>query len=364
MKINFKHLQKKELESCLDNLGWESYRTDQIIDWMYKRHAVSFDVMSNLPRNLRTRLNDIAYLSELKLLKTETSLDGTIKFLFQLDDGETIESVLIPNVRGNNLYTLCISSQAGCSMGCKFCETGRLGLIRNLKTHEITDQVLAVQRYLEQFRSDVFTDSNWEDKKIRKGEISNIVFMGMGEPFNNFNEVMISLSIFTDLIGISKRKITVSTSGIVPGITKLSEKVPSVNLAISLNATTDSTRNILMPVNKKYPLKKLMQACRTYPLSPKRRITFEYVLLKGINDSRNDALRLIKLLGGIRSKINLIPFNRSQSSSEFIRPDEQDVQEFRKILVNSGLIATIRKSSGSDISAACGQLRADYLNKS
>ncbi|UCH81498.1 MAG: 23S rRNA (adenine(2503)-C(2))-methyltransferase RlmN [Nitrospiraceae bacterium] len=361
MKINFKQLQKEEFKACIQELGWESYRADQIIDWMYRKHAVSFDAMSNLPKQLSATLKDIAILSELKLLNTYISMDGAIKFLFQLDDGDTIESVAIPNTRGKNMYTLCISSQAGCAMGCTFCETGKLGLIRNLKAYEIIDQVLAVQRYLKQSSSDMLTDSVKRNFRIGKGDISNIVFMGMGEPFSNMNEVLTSLFILTDLIGISKRKITVSTSGIVPGIEKLSEKGPAVNLAISLNATTDSTRTRLMPINKTYPIKKLLQACRAYPLPPKRRITIEYVLLKDINDSRDDAHRLVKLLRGIRSKINLIPFNHSESYPEFVRPDERRVQDFQNILVNAGVIATVRKSSGDDISAACGQLRAAYV---
>ena len=362
MKINFKQLNRTEITSFINGLGLEPYRAEQIINWIYEKHAKSFDDMTNLPLKFRTELKEIALLSNITLLKNSKSVDGTEKFLFQLDDGETIESVLIPNVRGKKLYTLCISSQVGCAMGCKFCETGKLGLIRNLRTHEIIDQILFVQRYLKKSPLSFNTASTYQDDNDDIGRaIANIVFMGMGEPFNNFREVMTALSIITDLIGFSKRKVTLSTSGLVPGIRMFPDNAPLVNLAVSLNATTDMTRNAIMPINKKYPIKDLLQACREFPLPANRQITFEYVLLGEVNDSSDDALRLVQLIKGIRSKINLIPFNPSGSSSDFIKPDEQKVHEFHSILSKAGIAAIVRKSSGNDISAACGQLRAAYI---
>jgi len=362
MKINFKQLNRAEIHSCINGLGQEPYRAEQIINWIYEKRVMSFNDMTNLPLALRSELNNIALLSKINLIKNSTSVDGTEKYLFQLGDGETIESVLIPNVRGKKLYTLCISSQVGCAMGCTFCETGRLGLIRNLRTDEIIDQILTVQRTLKKTALSSDTASSPQIDSDDPGRpIANIVFMGMGEPLHNFSNVMTSLSIITDLIGISKRKVTLSTSGLVPGIRMLPDNGPLVNLAVSLNATTDRTRNAIMPVNKKYPIKALLQTCREFPLPPNRQITFEYVLLEGVNDSKDDALRLIRLLKGIRSKINLIPFNSSGSSSEFITPDEQRVLEFHSILSKAGIAVIVRKSSGNDISAACGQLRAAYI---
>jgi 23S rRNA (adenine2503-C2)-methyltransferase len=363
MKTNFKQLNRTQFHSYIGELGLETYRAEQIIDWIYEKLAISFDDMTNLPIKLRAKLNEIALLNNINLLKNIKSVDGTEKFLFQLDDGGTIESVLIPNVRGKALYTLCISSQVGCAMGCKFCETGKLGLIRNLKTHEIIDQVLSVQRYLKKTSLSSETASSPQVNNDYAGrQIANIVFMGMGEPLNNFSEVMTALEIITDFIGFSKRKVTLSTSGLVPGIKKLPYNGPLVNLAVSLNATTDRTRNVIMPVNKKYPIQALLQACREFPLPLNRQITFEYVLLGGINDSSDDALRLVRLLKGIRSKINLIPFNPPDSSSEFIKPDENKVLEFYDLLSKAGMTVIVRKSSGDDISAACGQLRANYIN--
>ncbi len=352
MKTNFKQLSEKEIFRFIEGLGQRPYRAGQIIDWIYRKLAVSIDEMTDISKDLRDCLKARAFISNLNILKTRESGDGTRKFLFGLEDGETIESVLIPNNREK--FTLCISSQAGCAMGCGFCMTGRQGLKRNLRAYEIIDQVIAVKRY------------------IRRGSlksapsIANIVFMGMGEPLNNFDEVVRALRTFTDVMGFSRRKITVSTAGIIPRIAELADKAPGINLAISLNATTDRIRDSIMPVNKKYPLNKLLDACREFPLSPNRRITFQYVLLDKINDSKEDAARLVQLLKGIRSKVNLIPYNPSgelvmDQSPEPATPAESGILEFQKILHQAKIVATIRKSKGADISAACGQLRAGYL---
>lgn len=348
MKTDLKQLSKAELTGFLEYLGQSPYRANQIINWLYKKLAASFDEMTDLSKGLREGLRATAAVSNLNLLQTQVSKDGAKKFLFALKDGETIESVLMPRSKEGERFTLCISSQAGCATGCKFCMTGRLGLKRNLKACEIVDQVIAAKRYIE------------TGTHATGHSITNIVFMGMGEPFNNFNEVVRALRNITGLMGFSKRRITVSTAGIIPGIRKLADAGPDVNLAVSLNATTDHIRNGIMPVNKKYPLNKLIKACKEFPLSPNRRITFEYVMLDGINDSAQDAHRLVKLLKGIRSKVNLIPYNPVHKLITFNRPSENKIPEFQKILRKAGLTVIIRQSKGSDISAACGQLKASY----
>ncbi len=355
MKTNLKQLTQEEVFRFIENLGQKPYRSRQILNWIYRKYAESFDEMTDLSKGLREQLEEHAYISNLKLIEKQSSKDETQKYLFALEDGKTIESVLIPNTKGKNTYTLCISSQAGCAMDCSFCTTGRLGFKRNLKAHEIADQVISVSRDMAQN-----TPAN-----VTSG-ITNIVYMGMGEPFNNFNEVIHSLNKLMKLMGYSKRKITVSTSGIVPKIPAFAEQAPGVNLAISLNATTDETRDSIMPVNRKYPLNKLIRACREFRLAPTRNITFEYVVLGGINDSKEDALRLVSLLKGIKSKVNLIPYNPGNLSAQtgqednLKRPSDNKVNAFLKILQSSGVTSTIRKSMGSDISAACGQLKAQY----
>lgn len=351
MNINLKALSEKEITEFVKKQGQSPYRAEQLINWIYKKHATSFDEMSNLSKSFRDSLKKIAFISQLKLLERQLSQDGTQKFLFELEDRQTIESVLIPDEKR---LTLCVSSQVGCAMGCKFCVTGKLGLKRNLMAYEIVDQILAVQR---------LTDY--------RPKITNVVFMGMGEPLDNFEEVVESLRRITKLLGFSKRRVTLSTAGIIPKIYELADRAPGINLAISLNATTDEVRNKIMPVNRKYPLKELLKACRDFPLPPRRRITFEYVMLKGINDTKEDASRLLNLLRGIKAKINLIPYNPiQQKTSEpvkqpepFERPSDDGITTFQKKLLNAGLAAIIRKSKGQDISAACGQLKASYLPK-
>ncbi len=360
MKTNFKQISRSGIFSFIEQLGHKPYRARQVINWIYKKNAVSIDDMTDLSKSLREILKSKSFISNLNMLQKQVSRDGTQKFLFELQDGETNESVLMSNNRDK--FTLCISSQAGCAMRCLFCTTGRLGLKRDLKDYEIVDQVIAAKRIIEQ---------NQGVRSQRPGDrISNIVLMGMGEPFNNLKEVIKALWKITDLMGFPKRKITVSTAGIVPGIRELARTAPNVNLAVSLNATTDEIRNRIMPVNRTYPIKELMKACREFPQAPNRRITFEYVLLDLINDSKEDAGRLIKLLSGIKSKVNLIPYNPVKESFssknqkdialEPKKPAESNVLEFQKVLQKSGIAATIRKSKGADISAACGQLKAKY----
>jgi len=338
-RINLKSLSKDDIDRLFKDLGLPAYRTKQLLHWIYKKYAFGIQDITEFSADLRRTLGEAAFISNLTVVRRLQSADGAEKFLFGLEDGLTIESVLIPD---KDRLTVCISSQVGCAMGCKFCVTGGMGLTRNLRAHEIVDQIIAINRSLS------------PSKKI-----TNVVLMGMGEPLANLDEVISALWTITDLIGISKRKITLSTSGLAPKLPLLAKGAPEINLAISLNAATDASRNEIMPVNRTYPLKTLLEACRRYPLSPQRRITFEYVLINGINDSGADAHRLVGLLSNIRCKINLIPLNPHQGSL-FRRPTEEKVLHFQDILIRNKLTALIRESRGQDIMAACGQLKAEH----
>ncbi len=340
LKTNIKLLSREDLQSRLSELGLKKYRADQILKWMYSRYAASFDEMTNIAKPERQLLASHFFIPTPQIITTESSADGTRKFLFRLEDNHTVESVLIPD---KGRQTLCISSQVGCQQACLFCLTGRGGFLRNLSAYEITDQVLDVSHIL-----------------FREGArgVTNIVLMGMGEPLANLEEVLKALRVITAEYGLnfSPRRVTVSTDGLVPEMGKLGKSGIKVNLAVSLNATTDEVRSTIMPVNRRYAIEELLRACKRYPLEPRRRITFEYVLLKGMNDSAADAHRLAGLLRGIRCKVNLIPFNPFPGS-EFGRPDDVAVRRFQKILLDHHYTAPVRESRGRDISAACGQLR-------
>lgn len=371
-KTNLKALSRQELESFIYQSGLPAFRAKQLIHWIYEKYAQSIKDITEFSKELRDKIAEKACVSNLILLDRQISTDGTQKFLFGLEDGESIESVLIPD---KDRLTLCISSQVGCAMGCKFCLTGKLGLRRNLKAHEIVDQIISVRRILTNLLTTPHPClSNPPSPPFAKAglvglfagrsdlsytKITNIVFMGMGEPLANFEEALEALLRMTGFMHISKRRITLSTAGIAPKILELSEKAPRVNLAVSLNATTDEVRNRIMPINKKYPLKVLLDSCKKYPLEPRRRITFEYVMLDGINDTRDDAIRLTKILKGIPCKINLIPFNRYEGS-EFRSPSDGKILRFQQVLADGNLTALIRKSKGQDILAACGQLKGRY----
>lgn len=339
-RVNLKALSKDDTFRFIRERGLPRYRAEQLLNWIYQRYATDIRQITEYSLELRNELESAAYIGSLDLVTRLVSSDGTEKFLFRLEDGETIESVLIPDAER---LTLCISSQVGCAMGCRFCLTGSMGLVRNLDAGEIVDQVLSVNRLIGPGR-----------------RVSNIVLMGMGEPLANFDHVVDALWRITEFIGISKRRITLSTAGLVPKILLLPQKAPDVNLAISLNATTDHVRNEIMPVNKKYPIRVLLDACRNYPLGPRRMITFEYVLLGDLNDSPADARRLAGLVKGIRCKINLIPYNPHSAAAGLERPSEKRLLAFQKVLVDSGLTALIRESRGQDILAACGQLKAAH----
>ena len=339
-KTPIKSLTADELKDRLAAMGLKAYRASQVLAWIYQRHATAFDEMTNIAKDERALLNDHFTITAPVVLLVERSSDGTRKFLYRLADGHTIESVLIPD---DDRQTLCVSSQAGCQQACRFCLTARSGFVRNLQAHEISDQVLEASRLLR-----------------REGPrgITNIVLMGMGEPLANLDEVLKALRTITSDKGlaISPRRVTVSTNGLVPAIKRLGDAGLRVNLAVSLNATTDEVRERIMPVNTRYPIRELLSACKKFPLEPRRRITFEYVLLQGVNDSIEDALRLSKLLRGIRCKVNLIPFNPFPGS-EFRRPADAVVRRFQQVLLDHRYTAPVRESRGQDISAACGQLR-------
>jgi len=347
-KVDLKSLSFSELKTFIRKLGWPSYRADQICRWIYQKMAEDFSQMTDLSKLDRALLEQQAFIGHLKTVETQQSLDGTTKYLLELTDGMKIEAVLIPGDAGappenSRRRTLCISTQVGCSLDCVFCYTGTLGLKRNLKAHEIVDQVIIAQKSLAPPR-----------------HLTNIVLMGMGEPLANYREVIEALRRMTSPNGLAipARRITLSTAGLVPQIKEFMENRLKVNLAISLNASNQTLRDRLMPkVNRAYPLKDLIAACRSVPLAPRKRITFEYVLLANVNDSPEHAKQLAQLVRGLPCKINLIPFNEFPESG-FRRPEEEAVLRFQKILKDARLHVFIRKTKGRDILAACGQLVA------
>jgi len=334
----------EELRAFFRELGQPAFRAEQVYNWIFHKGAASFQEMTNLPKELRARLEEAFTISALSPEETLTSQDKTQKLLYRLKDGERIESVLIPE---RDHWTLCASSQAGCAMGCRFCLTGQGGLRRDLTPAEIIAQVRAALNLVQEMDP--------AGPKLR-----NIVFMGMGEPLANLENLLKSLAVITDPRGLAFawRRVTVSTVGLVPSLERLMREV-KVRLAVSLNGADDRTRSLIMPVNRRYPLGELIPACAKLPLRPGERITFEYVLLKGVNDSPEAAKRLIKLLGPVRqrAKVNLIAFN-PHPGSEFRRPEERTVAAFQEVLTRADLTTLLRRSMGADILAACGQLRA------
>jgi len=336
MKIDLKGLNAAETEEWIQGLGHEIYRAHQVRQWLFKKLVSSFEEMTNLSAGLRETLKEKANIKNLEKVRTQVSEDKTEKYLFRLFDGAHIESVLIPE---RDHYTLCISSQAGCAMNCTFCLTARQGLKRNLTPAEIIDQVIQVRREM-----------------VEPDRLTNIVFMGMGEPLANYYGVLGAIKNMIDDGGMnfSHRKVTLSTCGLTPLIRKLGRDT-TVNLAVSLNAADDETRDFLMPINRQYNLKSLISACRDFPLPNRRMITFEYILIRGINDRPEDARNLLNLLAGLRAKINLIPFN-SWPGLDMATPSRERILKFQEVLVKNHFTAIIRKSKGRDISAACGQL--------
>ncbi|HEY8517951.1 MAG TPA: 23S rRNA (adenine(2503)-C(2))-methyltransferase RlmN [Candidatus Binatia bacterium] len=330
------------VNAILHRAGIASYRTGQVLSWIYGRGVTDPDAMTNLPRELRAYLRSELAPPALEVVRIARSHDGTRKMALRLADGELIESVLIPD---RHRLTLCVSSQVGCAMGCAFCATARLGLRRHLRIDEIVGQVMLARRHL-------------EEDPLGVGHLTNLVFMGMGEPLHNLENVIGAIDILTSPwgLGISPRRITVSTVGLVPQMQALLERT-AVNLAVSLSATTEESRRVLMPVTRKYSLRTLLDACRALPLPRRRRITFEYVLLAGENDGDEDARRLVSLLHGIRAKVNLICFNPFPGAPYEGTPEARRLR-FQQLLLDHGVHATIRESRGPDIAAACGQLAA------
>ena len=336
VKPNLKDMSLAELEIFISRFGKEKYRARQIMKWLYQSDAETFEDMSDLSKAFRSEMRDVARIALPEIMETQVSKDGTKKILFGLEDGLHIESVLIP---GKNHWTVCVSTQVGCRMGCAFCMTGRQGFTRNLLPSEITGQITRL-------RTDMPEGEN----------IKNIVMMGMGEPLANYENTLKAIRIITSEIGFgfSHRKVTISTCGIAPMIEQLGKDI-CVNLAISLNAPNDITRSRLMPINKKYPLTTLLDACRNYPMPGRRMLTFEYILIAGMNSSPDSAEKLARLLRGMRCKLNLIAFNEFPGSI-FRAPSLDEMRTFQQVLLDHHYTAIVRASKGSDILAACGQL--------
>lgn len=343
-RTDIKALSPEELTAWLAARNIAPFRAGQILRWIYGRQVDEFGAMTDLKKEIRSMLADHFAIPRLAVETVAESADGSRKYLFRLADGHTIETVLIPE---KDHHTLCVSTQVGCAQGCGFCMTAAGGFRRNLTAGEIIAQIRDIRRDL---------------GEAPEKRLSNIVFMGMGEPLANYRNLVGALRIITDDVnglGFSTRRVTVSTAGLVPRMADLGRET-DVNLAVSLNAADDETRNRLMPINRTYPLDGLLAACRDYPLKPRRRITFEYILMKGINDAPADARNLVKRLHPIRSKVNLIPFN-AHPGSPFERPSPEAIDRFQKILLDANMTVIIRHSKGQDIGAACGQLRGGKL---
>ncbi|RUM87914.1 MAG: 23S rRNA (adenine(2503)-C(2))-methyltransferase RlmN [Thermodesulfatator sp.] len=341
--LNLRDLTLEELEAFLEGLGEAPFRGRQVFRWLVRPEVEDFSQMTDLPKSLRKRLSQESTIELPRLLEHRFSTDGTAKLAVGLRDGEVVECVLIPE---RDHYTLCLSTQVGCAMGCRFCLTGRMGFRRNLFPGEIVSQVLLARRFMQEF--------GLEDKPLR-----NLVFMGMGEPLANYRHLVKALKILTHPQGFhfARKRTTVSTVGLVPQIRALAEEYP-VALAISLHAPENELRARLIPTTRRYPLEEILSACRAYPLKRGARLTIEYVLLEGINDHPWQARRLAEILRDLPVKINLIPFN-PHPDLPFRRPPEARIQRFQQILLSEGFVATVRKSKGLDIGAACGQLRAE-----
>ena len=337
---NIKDYNLEELKQELINLGEKPFRAEQIFKWIYKENVTSFDEMTNLSLELREKLKQNYEMHNFKILKKQESSDGTKKYLFDVLDGNAIETVLMSYHHG---YSICVSSQIGCKMGCKFCASTGIAFARSLTSGEIVEELLAVER----------------DENIK---ISNVVFMGIGEPLDNYDNVVNAIRIINNPKGINigARHISVSTSGLVPMIYKLAEENIQCTLSISLHATTDEKRSSMMPINNRYNIEELMKACKDYIAKTNRRISFEYALAKDNNDNLEDAKALVKLLKGMICHVNLIPINKIENG-KFDKSSNENILKFRDYLNDHGIVATVRRELGSDIDAACGQLRRKNL---
>jgi 23S rRNA (adenine2503-C2)-methyltransferase len=339
-KTDLTDFSLSQLTDFVESLGLPTYRGSQIFSWLYRPNITDFSQMTDLTKDLRETLAARASFDWPEIADVERSKDGTVKYGFKLKDNNYIESVLIPE-DGRN--TLCVSSQVGCAMGCEFCLTGGMGFKRNLSPGEIVGQVVRVRNWLH----------DAEDSEL---VLNNLVFMGMGEPLANFDNLLVALEILTYQRGLnfSDRRITVSTCGLVPKIKELGQKT-RVNLAVSLHSVDDSIRSKLMPINNKYPVAELLEACKNFPMPKRKRIMFEYILIKDLNDSVSDAEILAERLRDIPCKINLLPYNETSALS-YQRPSDKKIELFQKTLWEAGYTVLVRSSRGSDISAACGHL--------
>lgn len=342
MKKNIRDLTYAALEEQLQEMGEPRFRVKQVFPWIYKEIG-SFDEMRNIPQSLRRKLAENFVLHDIKIKEKYISkIDETRRYLLQLGDGNFVESVLMKYKHG---YSICISSQVGCAMGCAFCASTRCGKVRNLSAGEIIDQVVAVQRDL-------------------GSRINNIVMMGIGEPLDNFENVMVFLENVNHPLGLAvgHRHITLSTCGIVPKILELAEKELQITLSVSLHACSNEKRSAIMPVNRKYPIEELLEACRYYIEKTNRRISFEYTLIQGVNDSEQEAEKLLRLVRGMLCHVNLIPVNPVKETG-FAAGSRAGIERFQHVLTEGGISATIRREMGRDISAACGQLRSQRLER-
>jgi len=328
---------RRELAEILAQLTDKPFHARQLFEWIHHRGESDFSRMSNLPRSLRAALNERFMVALPKVELRQISRDGTVKYLLRLEDGKAVEAVYIPE---KTRITFCISSQIGCPLGCTFCLTARMGLVRNLTAGEIAGQVAVLA-----------------GEHGHVANTYNLVFMGMGEPLNNYDPVLSAFRLLTDPegFGIAPKRITLSTAGVVPGILRLALEKPRPRLAVSLSATTDPLRSELMPINRAYPLAELFRALGEVPLAPRERVTLEYVLLQGINDQPSDALRLVTLAGPLPLKVNLIPYNEA-AVARYAPPSLSSARAFRDLLLEKGIPASVRRRRGADIAAACGQL--------
>ena len=354
MKVNLLDFDLPGLIGWCEGLGEKKFRATQLFRWVHHRGVSDFDQMTDLAREFRDKLHQLAEVRALPVVQRQDSADGTIKWLFDVGDGNAVETVFIPE---DDRATLCVSSQAGCAVGCRFCSTGHQGFSRNLSTAEILAQLWFVEHTLRR------------EFELNERIISNVVMMGMGEPLQNYSALVPSLKAMLDDhgYGLSRRRVTVSTSGVVPMMTRLSADCP-VALAVSLHAPNDALRDNLVPLNRKYPLDELLSECTRYlEKAPRDFITFEYCMLQGVNDQVTHAKELVQLIRrhasqGLRCKFNLIPFNPFKESG-LLRSDDATVQQFAAVLLDAGFVTTVRKTRGDDIDAACGQLAGDVKDR-
>ena len=346
-RINLLNLDRPALEAFFVKLGEKAFRASQVMQWIHQYGVDNFDAMTNLGKALRQRLKEVAEIRAPEVVIDQRSADGTHKWLLRLDGGNCIETVFIPE---DGRGTLCVSSQIGCALDCSFCSTAQQGFNRNLSVAEIIGQLWVANRAL---------------GRDPKGEriITNVVLMGMGEPLLNFDNVVQAMNLMMDdfAYGLSKRRVTLSTSGVVPALDRLAE-VSDVSLAVSLHAPNDALRSELVPLNRKYPIRQLLEACTRYVAGDRRKVTFEYVMLDGINDAPEQARELVRLLRGVPAKVNLIPFNPFPNT-RYRRSSQQAIDRFRDILVAAGLTTITRKTRGDDIDAACGQLAGKVADR-